>query len=356
MPCASPFPSASPSVVVSSSALRRSRCRRAVDVCRSQVTQFVVITRSRATRVADVAAVLEIRERVVATVTLDRPELRTDSAPRHAPWPSAREQAAEDPAVRVIVVTGPGTVLLGGGTVGRHVRAAGQDSFVGRVRPAGPPASRAHGCEGDGGAVQGHVAAGGNGIVASCDLASRSAEAGPPSARCGWACSGGDLLPCLAVMHRRDAQGLLLSGTAVDADSRAECGSPHQQWSRPTGWTRRWERSRHDRLAGPEGVRTTRNCCAGCPSLTRDEGFEWTRRCPPGSSPPQRDRRAWAPSSGSAHAPGWPIERRGADHERSPPGPPALEADLGAPQMVAATPNGHRKICPCSAARSPASG
>ena len=73
--------------------------------------------------------------------------------------------------------------------------------------------------------VQGHVAGGGNGLVAACDIAVASSDArfAFSEVRIGVAPAVISVV-CLQVMHRRDAQELLLTGERVDADRVLRAG------------------------------------------------------------------------------------------------------------------------------------
>jgi methylglutaconyl-CoA hydratase len=73
--------------------------------------------------------------------------------------------------------------------------------------------------------VQGHVAGGGNGLVAACDIAVATADArfAFSEVRIGVAPAVISVV-CLRVMHRRDAQELLLTGERVDADRAQRAG------------------------------------------------------------------------------------------------------------------------------------
>jgi len=125
--------------------------------------------------------------------------------------------------------------------------------------------------------VQGHVAAGGNGIVASCDLAIAVEQARFTfsEVRLGLA-PAVIAVPCLAVMNRRDAQELLLTGDRVDAARVLSAGLltsvvPADRLDDEV-----------DRycsmltLAGPKAVQHTKELLRRIPALPPDEGFEWT--------------------------------------------------------------------------------
>ena len=154
----------------------------------------------------------------VATVTLDRPESRNRlDAEGMAARVAALESAAVDDGVRVVVLTGTGSTFCAGADLSA---ATSVDGFAGSGPQAlvavltamlehpKPIVAR----------VQGHVAGGGNGLVAACDVAVASADArfAFSEVRLGVAPAVISVV-CLQVMHRRDAQELLLTGERVDA-------------------------------------------------------------------------------------------------------------------------------------------
>lgn len=154
----------------------------------------------------------------VATLTLDRPESRNRlDAEGMAALLTALERAAADDRVRVVVLTGTGSTFCAGADLSA---AASGDGFAGSGPQAlvavltamlthpKPIVAR----------VQGHVAGGGNGLVAACDIAVASADArfAFSEVRLGVAPAVISVV-CLQVMNRRDAQELLLTGERVDA-------------------------------------------------------------------------------------------------------------------------------------------
>jgi methylglutaconyl-CoA hydratase len=163
----------------------------------------------------------------VATITLDRPESRNrlDSLGMAA-LADSLDRAAADDSVRVVVLTGTGSTFCAGADLSAAVSGdtagfagSGPDALV-RVltvmlQHPKPIVAR----------VQGHVAGGGNGLVAACDIAVAA-----PGARFAFSEVRIGVAPavisvvCLRVMHRRDAQELLLTGERVDADRALRAG------------------------------------------------------------------------------------------------------------------------------------
>ena len=125
--------------------------------------------------------------------------------------------------------------------------------------------------------IQGHVAGGGNGLVAACDVAVASADArfAFSEVRVGVAPAIISVV-CLQVMHRRDAQELLLTGERVSAERVHAAGLV----------TRVVEADALDaavaayvdqlRLGGPEAVARTKELLRRVPAMTRDDAFAWT--------------------------------------------------------------------------------
>ena len=163
----------------------------------------------------------------VATITLDRPESRNRlDAAGMAALADALDRSAADDAVRVVVLTGTGSTFCAGADLSAAVSGdaagfagSGPDALV-RVLTAmlehpKPIIAR----------VQGHVAGGGNGLVAASDIAVATADArfAFSEVRIGVAPAVISVV-CLQVMHRRDAQELLLTGERVDADRALRAG------------------------------------------------------------------------------------------------------------------------------------
>lgn len=218
----------------------------------------------------------------IATVTLNRPDLRNRLSPQAmAMTCSFFEQAGLDPAVRVIVITGTGNTFCSGADLSA---ATSTDSSMDSFTNSGPTelvkllkaiidcpkVTIAR--------VQGHVAAGGNGIVASCDIAIAVDEAkfAFSEVRLGLA-PAVISVPCLAVMNRRDAQELLLTGDRVDAARALRAGLltsvvVSEKLDDEVG-----KYCSMLVLAGPEAVGHTKELLRRVPTLPRDESFEWVR-------------------------------------------------------------------------------
>jgi methylglutaconyl-CoA hydratase len=216
----------------------------------------------------------------VATITLNQPELRNRLSPAAmAMTRELLERAVGDDAVRVVVLTGTGSTFCAGADLAAATAAAGGDSYVGsgpaelvRLLEAildCPKVTIAR--------IQGHVAAGGNGIVAACDLAIAVDEArfAFSEVRLGLAAAVISV-PCFAVMNRRDAQELFLTGERVDAARvlRAGLVTAVVPADRLDAEVDRY--CAMIALGGPQALRHTKELLRRVPSLPRDEAFAWT--------------------------------------------------------------------------------
>ena len=127
------------------------------------------------------------------------------------------------------------------------------------------------------GRIQGHVAGGGNGLVAACDLAVASAEAkfAFSEVRVGVAPAIISVV-CLQVMGRRAAQELMLTGQRVGADRVLEAGlvtsvAEPEALDAEVG-------AIVDALlqAGPEALANTKALLRRIPAMARDDAFAWS--------------------------------------------------------------------------------
>lgn len=163
----------------------------------------------------------------VATITLNRPEARNRlDSEGMGEVVGHLARCADDPGVRVVVLTGSGSTFCAGADL-----AAAASGAAGGFAGSGPAAMVAlltalldH-PKPTIAKVQGHVAGGGNGLVAACDLAIASQDAlfAFSEVRLGVAPAVISVV-CLMVMHRRDAQELFLTGERVDADRVLRAG------------------------------------------------------------------------------------------------------------------------------------
>lgn len=233
---------------------------------------------------SEAAAVLYEVTGPVATLTFNRHDQRNRlTSDAMALTRALIERATTDESVRVIVITGAGNTFCSGADLSAAMNAGGED-FTGSG-PAElvlllkalldcpkPTIAR----------IQGHVAAGGTGIVASCDIAIAVSDAkfAFSEVRLGLAPAVISVV-CLAVMHRRDAQELLLTGDRVDAQRVLQGGlvtSVVGSESKTPGALDA-EVDRYVAMlvkCGPAALAHTKELLRRVPTLARDDAFEWT--------------------------------------------------------------------------------
>ena len=215
----------------------------------------------------------------VATITLASPETRNVlTAATMAALVEQLAAAAADDDVRVVVLTGEGTTFCAGADLA-GASSADASSFA----DAGPRAlvavleamldhpkpvvAR----------VQGHVAGGGNGLVAAADLAvaAESARFAFSEVRVGVSPAVISVV-CLAKLHPAVARELLLTGERVSAQRMLDAGMLNAVV--PDEGLDATVAAYVDalRLGGPTAVRRTKELLRRVPALPRDEAFAWT--------------------------------------------------------------------------------
>lgn len=215
----------------------------------------------------------------VATITLDRPDAKNRlDAESMALLLEHLRATGDDASVRVVVLTGTGTAFCSGADLAGAVGATSGgfasggtsglvDVLVAMLDHPKPIIGR----------VQGHVAGGGNGLVAACDIAVASAEArfAFSEVRVGVAPAIISVV-CLQVMHRRDAQELLLTGERVSAERVLAAGLVTQVVEAEGLDAAVAAYVDQLRLGGPEAVARTKELLRRVPAMTRDDAFAWT--------------------------------------------------------------------------------
>ncbi len=229
----------------------------------------------------------------VATLTLDRPDARNVLDGESLRLLGEHLAAAgHDDEVRVVVLTGTGSAFcagadLRGATAGdaEGFAASGPQALVGVLEAIldhpKPTIAR----------VQGHVAGGGNGLVAACDLAvaAEHVKFAFSEVRVGVAPAVISVV-CLERMSPRHAAELLLTGERVTAERAREAGLVQQVVSAEgldgavAGWVDALRRG------GPLALAATKDLLRRVPTMGRDEAFAWTAeasrdRCSPRTRP-----------------------------------------------------------------------
>ena len=215
----------------------------------------------------------------VATITINNPDRRNVlDAASIAGMREALAEAAADDTVRVVVLTGTGNTFcagayLSGATSGESQSFAGSGprALVALLEDLldhpKPTIAR----------VQGHVAGGGNGLVAACDLsvASDGARFAFSEVRVGVAPAVISVV-CLARLHPTDAYELLLTGERVSAERVRAAGMLTRVV--PAEGLDAEVDAMVSQLAkgGPEALAATKKLLRQVPGMSRSEAFGWT--------------------------------------------------------------------------------
>ena len=239
----------------------------------------------------------------VATLTLDRPDTRNALSPQtlQALLDALRRSAADD-AVRVVVLTGSGATFCSGADLSSadlsSADLSSADLSSTEVTTADTRSAGAGGGVFSGGGpallvavlealldhpkptiarVQGHVAGGGNGLVAACDLAVAVSNArfAFSEVRLGVA-PAVVAVTCLRVMSPRHAAELMLTGERVWAERVRAAGlltavvEPEALDATVAAWVVQLNQG------GPAAIAATKQVLRTVPALGRDDAFEWT--------------------------------------------------------------------------------
>ncbi len=215
----------------------------------------------------------------VATITLARPDLRNVMNGQ-----SMRQmhdyllQAGEDQNVRVVVITGSGNTFCAGADLKGATEAneaadrwSGPGAIVEVLHTIQdlpkPVIAR----------IQGHVAGGGNGLAAACDLsiAAESAMFAFSEVRLGLAPAVISVV-CVPKMRTADAAELMLTGERVPASRVASIGLINR--AVPDDVLDAEVQAYIDVLlkGGPHALAATKKLLSRVTGMTRDEAYTWT--------------------------------------------------------------------------------
>lgn len=215
----------------------------------------------------------------VATITMNNPDRRNVlDADSIAGMRQALAMAGEDPSVRVVVLTGTGnTFCAGADLAGASSGDSASFSGSGPRALAGlledildhrlPTIAK----------VQGHVAGGGNGLVAACDLAVAAEEVkfAFSEVRVGVAPAVISVV-CLARLNRADAYELLLTGERVPAQRVLSAGMLNQVVPAERLDTTVTQLAAQLQLGGPKALTATKELLRKVPTMSRADAFAWT--------------------------------------------------------------------------------
>jgi methylglutaconyl-CoA hydratase len=225
------------------------------------------------------ATLLELDTRGVATITLNRPDNRNALSTELVESLSAHlSTAIADPGVRVIVLTGAGTVFCAGADLKeRRTATAGPDddlpTFV-RVFQAIAASPKPVV-----GKLNGAALAGGLGLACSCDLtiAPQRAQFGFTEVRIGVAPAIISVV-CLPKLRTADAAELFLTGERITATRAAEVGLitravPDDELDSATD-----ELVNKLLLGGPNALAATKRLLAEVQQMDRLDAFRWASK------------------------------------------------------------------------------
>ncbi len=235
---------------------------------------------SMTTSKMDLATLLHVDARGVATITLNRPNNRNALSTELVDSLSAHlNETIDDAEIRVIVLTGAGTVFCAGADLKerRTVSAGATDdelpTFV-RVFQAIAAAPKPVV-----GKLNGHALAGGLGLACSCDLtiAPERALLGFTEVRIGVAPAIISVV-CLPKLRMADAAELFLTGERIPAQRAAAVGLinravPDDQLDAATE-----EMIAKLLLGGPKALAATKQLLAKVPNMDTLDAFRWTTK------------------------------------------------------------------------------
>ncbi|GAB2642503.1 crotonase/enoyl-CoA hydratase family protein [Nocardioides ginkgobilobae] len=218
----------------------------------------------------------------VCLITLNRPAaLNAVNSALSTAVGQALDQAAGDPAVKVVVVTGRGRAFCAGADLkelaaGRPVAADGHPEwgFAGIVRHwIDKPVIAA---------VNGFAMGGGTEIALACDLVVASSEAtfGLPEVTRGLIAAAGGVVRLQRQLPLKRALELALLGEAIDATTAAEWGLVNRVVEPDAVLDTAWELARTIAANAPLSVRQTKRMLHRGAAGGSDWNTDWTGEDP----------------------------------------------------------------------------
>ncbi|NQU35969.1 MAG: enoyl-CoA hydratase/isomerase family protein [Actinobacteria bacterium] len=215
----------------------------------------------------------------VAMITLNRPDLRNRmTIEALQQMHQALADAATDNAARVVVITGSGNTFCSGADLQGASSAAEEDAkwsgpkAIVHVLNAildHPKPTIAK--------VQGHVAGGGNGLVAACDLsvAAESAKFAFSEVRLGVTPAVISVV-CLQRMKVADSYELLLTGERVSAQRAVDSGLVNKVVADDALDAAVATYIDQLQKGGPQALAATKELLRRVRTMDRDAAFDWT--------------------------------------------------------------------------------
>ncbi len=228
----------------------------------------------------DSATLLHVDDRGVATITLNRPDNRNAlSVELVESLAQSLQRASTDDAVRVIVLTGAGSVFCAGADLKerRTVTAGAQDddlpTFVKIFQAISASTKPVVG------KLNGHALAGGLGLACSCDLtiAPKRAMFGFTEVRLGVAPAIISVV-CLPKLRMADAAELFLTGERISADRAQEVGLLTKSVDDDQLDAATEELVSKLLLGGPKALAATKQLLSRVPAMGVVDAFRWTAK------------------------------------------------------------------------------
>jgi len=215
----------------------------------------------------------------VALITLNRPDTKNRlDAEGMASLLGHLQATAADDDVRVVVITGTGTTFCAGADLAGAVAATkGGFASGGTQALVDVLSAMLDHPKPIIGKIQGHVAGGGNGLVAACDIAVSTSEAKYAFSEVRLGLAPAVIASvCIPRMNPRDAAELLLTGERVSAERVLRAGliTAVAQADALDAVVANYVTALCS--GGPLALTATKELLRRVPTLSRDEAFAWT--------------------------------------------------------------------------------